>query len=226
LPVYEEKFRKNLRIFTDFHLVPCYINYVIKNCGRRESVVVGTSQITNIHIEVSEIIEAHLSELNHFGFALTPIGQDKIHELADLIAQLASMTEQNPEEVSQEQFELARQLQDRVEDFVFVFNARYVLTDTSTSLGQIYSTIIDWLAVAEQRFLFPTDTVWQIIEPSQPDTLRPLGHDHFEAFWWDPVPQMDLEILRVTPGISIIDGPYRPENTPGGIAVRFKALRR
>lgn len=70
----------------------------------------------------------------------------------------------------------------------------------------------------------PTGEVWEQIAPAIPDVLKAVHGGVYEAKWWHPVPQADVETLLHLEGIAIIGQPYEPADLPMGCAVRFSIM--
>lgn len=71
----------------------------------------------------------------------------------------------------------------------------------------------------------PYAAVWERIKPAVPDVLNEIAPGVYEARWWQPVPEKEIEtLLQLAPseGLIILDAPYEPETLPQGIAVRFR----
>lgn len=88
--------------------------------------------------------------------------------------------------------------------------------------ARILAQAQDWCQAAAARMAQAgLDGVWELIDPVKPDSLSQISAEVFEALWWQPVPWMDIEILRRTEGVIIQDEIVSPERLPGGAAVRF-----
>lgn len=68
--------------------------------------------------------------------------------------------------------------------------------------------------------------IWNFIRPAIPDTLCEVDEGLYEARWWKPVPQMDIEILKRTDGVAIEGIPFEPADLPDGVAVQFRLVER
>ena len=180
-----------------------------------------TFQRTTISSEISDLLHEHIDELSQFGIKASISFQDELEGITDKVTSLINLTKLQPAQVAVEQIQTATKLVQFLDSFLRAINARQIFTDPSTEIGQIYQHIRSWYDVALQHHSLPVETVWKMIEPVQPDTLNVLGGNLFEAYWWDPVPRMDLEILKRTPGIAIIEGPYVPKSMSAGIGLRF-----
>lgn len=67
--------------------------------------------------------------------------------------------------------------------------------------------------------LLSSAQVLELIEPVDPDNLQPTGSGTWLAKWAPPILEGDLEALRRTPGIEIIQ---ERELFSGWLAVEFR----
>ncbi|MBI5670593.1 MAG: hypothetical protein HZC41_21580 [Chloroflexi bacterium] len=65
------------------------------------------------------------------------------------------------------------------------------------------------------------NSVWDLIAPAQPDSLREIEPGLYAAIWWAPVPRDEVDRLLQTPGINIHDEHVNPRSLPGGVIVYF-----
>jgi hypothetical protein len=67
------------------------------------------------------------------------------------------------------------------------------------------------------------EEVLGLIDPVDPDSLQATDPSHTEwvAKWHPPVLEMDIEVLKLTPCVTITRDAYEPENLPGWVAVHF-----
>ena len=64
--------------------------------------------------------------------------------------------------------------------------------------------------------------VLRLIDPVDPENLRWVGGGVYEARWCPPVPLMEVEVLRRTPGVALESQPFELAELPGWLAVRFR----
>ncbi len=60
-----------------------------------------------------------------------------------------------------------------------------------------------------------------LIAPAYPEQIEHIGPNVYEARWAPPVPMMDVEILRGTPGVLVLGEPVEVPLLADWIAVRF-----
>lgn len=171
---------------------------------------------------VATLLDAHLTNLEHYGIEVIATSPEKTGMIADRISQLFTLTKQRPADVAAPELEAAYQSWQEVEYFLETVQAHRIVSDPTTEIGHIYHHIRDWLNKATQQFVLPVTKVWELISPAQPDTIKALNHNEYEACWWTPVPRMDIEILRRTPGVDIIQDVYEPKTLAAGAAIRFR----
>ena len=181
----------------------------------------NTSQRITINQELHESLKSHLNDLSQFGVDATIYSSEKLESITDAITRLFQLTLINPADIDNSSVQDAIQCLQTVESFFQITNCYQIFTDTNKEIGRIYSQVCDWYYTVLQKLATPINDVWEIISPVSPDTLTDLGRNHFEACWASPVPMMDIEILRGTEGVSVIDGPYELDNLPAGLAVTF-----
>lgn len=64
--------------------------------------------------------------------------------------------------------------------------------------------------------------VLAMIDPVDPDNLKRLEGNRYEALWSSASPStMDIEILRRTPGVEWVGSSYEPSHLRGWTAVQF-----
>lgn len=69
--------------------------------------------------------------------------------------------------------------------------------------------------------ILPPADVLQLIDPIDPDTLQHIGNGVYEARWFPPVPQEQIEALRAAEIVTVSE-PFVPDGLPSGwTAVRF-----
>jgi hypothetical protein len=68
--------------------------------------------------------------------------------------------------------------------------------------------------------ILPATEVLQHIEPVDPDRIQHVGNGVYELLWFPPILEMDIEVLRRTPGVTIVEE-FEPANLPGWTGVRF-----
>jgi hypothetical protein len=112
---------------------------------------------------------------------------------------------------------------DELKAFLALIHYNENNTRAARCLHRLLAQAQDWCQAAA-RAAISLDSVWQFLDPVQPDSLIRVDAEVFEAVWWQPVPWMDIEILRRTEGVIIHNEIASPDKLPGGIAVRF-ALR-
>lgn len=183
--------------------------------------MVNTFKRTTIHGKISDLLHTHIDELSQFGITTNMGLHDQVERITDQITRLVTLTELHPAQIDEEQMQTATNLIYYFESFLRAVNARQIFTDPVGEIGQVYSHIRSWYDATLLHHSLSVQTVWKMIEPVQPDTLNVLNGNQFEAYWWDPVPRMDIEILRRTPGVEIIEGPYAPKSGGSGIGVKF-----
>jgi len=182
---------------------------------------VNTIQRTVIISEISDLLQIHLDELAQFGIQTTIGFHEELERITDKVTQLVKLTHLKPAYIATEEMQTASTLIHYLDSFIRAINARQIFTDPTSEIGQIYHHIRSWYDSALQHHSLSVETVWKMIEPVQPDTLNVLSGNYFEAYWWDPVPKMDIEILKRTPGVEIIEGPYVPKSITAGIGLKF-----
>lgn len=67
-----------------------------------------------------------------------------------------------------------------------------------------------------------SDDVWSLISPSIPDCLEYLGDGIYQATWWKPVPRMDVELMKMIPGVEAVGEAFEPTHLPGGVSICFQ----
>lgn len=171
--------------------------------------------------EIEAILESHVEELRTLGTFEAANG-DTNTPLFACLQRLSQACLCPPDQASD-------RLVQQVEHDLALFNTFLALanqatddTFTETELGGVWAEATEW-SVSAMR---PTerisrDEVWDWIEPSIPDTLAEVGTNTFEAKWAAPIPVMDLEILRRTPGVAFCGTPFEPKGMPDGIGVQF-----
>ena len=181
----------------------------------------NTIQRTTITSEINNLLQRHLDELSQFGIQTTLGFQEELEGITDKVTNLVKLTQLKPAHVATEEMHKANTLIHYIDSFIRAINARHIFTDPTSEIGQIYHHIRAWYNAALQHHGLPVESIWKLIEPVQPDTLNVLGGNQFEAYWWNPIPRMDIEILKRTPGIEIIEGPYVPQSAAASIGVKF-----
>lgn len=112
---------------------------------------------------------------------------------------------------------------DRLKGFLALIHYNKYDAQTDHSVSRIVAQAQDWCQAAA-RAVISLDGVWRMIDPVKPDSLARTDAEMFEAVWWQPVPWMDIEILRRTEGVIIHDEVINPDTLPGGVAVRFAVV--
>jgi hypothetical protein len=65
------------------------------------------------------------------------------------------------------------------------------------------------------------NTVWDLIAPVQPDSLKEVEPGLYAALWWTPVLWDEVERLLQTPGIIVHKKLTNPRSLPGGAIIYF-----
>ncbi|MDZ4763824.1 MAG: hypothetical protein SGI73_04675 [Chloroflexota bacterium] len=83
------------------------------------------------------------------------------------------------------------------------------------------------MSYAQQTDIAPSsdialNSIWKLLEPAVPDCLKQTQPGIYEARWWTPVPNQEIEMLAHIPTIIVVESPYEPDNLPGGLAVLFR----
>ncbi len=111
---------------------------------------------------------------------------------------------------------------DEIKQFLQVINYNEDNLPAGRQVDQILAQAQAWRQAAAARLAETSlNSVWDLIDPVRPDCLNRADSGLFEALWWQPVPWMDIEILRRTEGVLIQDEVVNPDQLPGGVAVRF-----
>jgi hypothetical protein len=71
----------------------------------------------------------------------------------------------------------------------------------------------------KMHLIISVTKILELIDPVDPDQVQHLGEGVYEAKWAPPILEMEIEVLRRTPGIEIISDVLEP--LPGWAAIRF-----
>lgn len=111
---------------------------------------------------------------------------------------------------------------DEVKHFLRVINYNEDNQSADRQVDRILAQAQAWRqATAAHLAETGLNSVWDLLDPVKPDSLSQADTEVFEAVWWQPVPWMDIEILRRTEGVIIQDEVINPDKLPGGVAIRF-----
>jgi hypothetical protein len=167
--------------------------------------------IAQRHVEAIEAFASRTDRMEH-----------QIDVIADWLGDLSAICQMAPQDASDERYEDARELLERVEQFMRLMNQNLDPAFESSDVGRIWTHARRWCSLVERRKLRLTrDEVWDHIEPATPDSLDEVSDNVFEAKWAAPVPVLDIEILRRTEGIQILGDCFEPKHMPNGVGIRF-----
>ena len=181
-----------------------------------------TIQRVIINQELYSLLDSHLNDISQFGVSAEIQSQDNLESITDSITQLFAMTRHDPNDIDRQIIKDATDCLHTIEAFFRLIHSQNIYTDTDKETGRIYKEIRDWYNSVLEKIEPSSHEVWQLISPVSPDTLKRLGQNRFEAYWDSPVPMMDIEILKGTEGVTVVDEPYKVDNLPAGLAVTFE----
>lgn len=176
------------------------------------------SEISN---ELAAIIDAHIADFELYVPGALVYPQPVSVELLASVERLMEITRLAPHMVSRETYQEAAACLDQVVSFLQIMNHSTARAYANTALDRMLMDANTWCSLVPPHIKESSEDVWDLIAPAIPDTIRDLGSGQYEARWWKPVPVMDVEILKYTEGIRIVDDPYEPATLSGGLALRF-----
>lgn len=110
-----------------------------------------------------------------------------------------------------------------IEHFLKLMNQESDSNFTQSDLGRVLASADIWFRHASRYYQPNIDDIWSLISPVMPDSMYNINNGIYEAKWWPPVPQMDIEILRRTERIIVLS--ENQTGQPTGIyTVRFSVI--
>jgi len=176
---------------------------------------------SSLHQEINQIIANHFVELGRYIPVLDDVSDVVPENILGCVELLTEFCCHSPRSVSYEVYCEACNCMDVFQAFLQTMNQRIDADFQDTNIGQVYLQAKNWRKLADGSFRVTLDEAWDILLPAVPDHLEDLGNGQFEARWWKPVPVMDIEIIKYTPGIEIHGKTFEPKELPGGLGLRF-----
>lgn len=182
----------------------------------------NASQQTRLSEEIYDLFSTHLAELTQYGIRIDSRSHVNLNNVIDDLEQLLAYTRLNPDQIEPDCIDQIAIQKKTIDRFLRIISADYVVSDITSELGKVYQRINLWCDIALSYNETTCEQIWNILAPAQPDTLEDLGQNQFEACWRIPVPKMDIEIVKRTPNIEILQGPFSPKRNPSIVALRFQ----
>ncbi|MFN8379853.1 MAG: hypothetical protein U0452_14410 [Anaerolineae bacterium] len=174
--------------------------------------------------EIESIWDAHVEALQQFG-NIGFLADESGAVLMDCLERLSASCNVSPEHASEQLVDSVERDLSTLDQFLRLTNQDRDAEFGDSELGRLWNKSNSWHRKAQTKRKLTRDDAWDWIEPSIPDTLSEIDLNTFEAKWAAPIPFMDLEILRRTPGVVFCGPPFEPSNLPDGIAVQFTISR-
>ncbi len=177
-----------------------------------------------ISYELAAIVHRHLEAMSQY----VPIACQNTDPPADILTCLERLLEicQLPStELCPDVLEEAYACQARVGDFLRLMNHQPDSTFEQSEIGRILQRS---RALCQSTGGPSSDLsvaqVWDLLSPVKPDHLEVLGNGVYEARWWNPIPWMDVYMLRRTQGVLIRDEKHNTKELPEGLCIQFSLL--
>ena len=174
----------------------------------------------SLTVELRDIVHQHLDEVR----ACLMVGNDDEPHVPEAILahlkRLADSCRAGRGMASPDLYHEVLESKAAVETFLKLMNQDLDVAFYQTEVGRLLAQTDAWCQAAGAVQLSVYE-VWDYIAPVKPDHLAEIDSGLFEAQWWQPVPWMDIEILRRTEGVVIQHEQRDPSHLPGGVLVRF-----
>ena len=182
----------------------------------------NATQRNIINSEILFLLQIHMDYIEKYGVKASIEQQLKLNLIVDKITYLTDLAQYHPSKITKVDIIRATEAIEAIEHFLQMTNAYPAFFTNAKELGKIYKEVRAWHTTAIKPWAISLPDVWGIIDPVQPDTIKDLSCNCFQAFWADPVPMMDIEILLRTPHINVLyDSISRHYRLKAGITVDF-----
>ena len=180
---------------------------------------------TIITTELQMMINKHISHFSHYVQYDSTNATYKLDNLLKYFNNLDRITRYPEDLLNQDLYNLAFMSYMKIRDFFMLIGLYENEIFGDGALGQLYKRAVQWLSSpAVSSYRTTTNDVWEYIAPVVPDQLTEVELGIFEAVWWFPVPQMDIEILQRTEGIEMMHMSPTSIKSINGKALYFAVL--
>jgi hypothetical protein len=179
-----------------------------------------------LEIELKAVFQNHVSMIAQFSPSIDPANTTLCDTIQEDFYTLDYLCQTPVIYANQENYTKACQLLDRVRNFLRLVNSTPACPVYQyEALSDLWKRANAWCEQLHARYDATDDEIWDLIEPVVPDVLKRLRHNLYEAIWWKPVPQMDIEILQRTEHVIIEYSSLEYPGVPGLVTIRFSIDR-
>lgn len=177
---------------------------------------------TKLGQEFKDLVQDHFTLLNDYLVCGEP---SDVNVQPDFVANIEALTYLCCEPIqpcSEIHYKDVLRIVQRLECFLKLVNRPpESLMFQQSELGQVWCGAREWLRCAAACLRPSLDDVWDCIAPVKPDELVAVQPGLYEARWWEPMPRMDIEILRRTEAVILQGDLFEMPGMAGVRAVRF-----